>query len=250
EYQAGDQCCPMCPSGNRVKINCTEFRSTTCQPCTSGTFTDRPSGQKQCLCLLSVLPGFGLTVETECTETSDTVCEPLEGFYCVKSTKKGCAAAQKHTGCQPGQYISQHAGTESRDTVCSNCSEGTFSDGTLASCLPHRKCESTLITPGNASADAECGTKSFWEGPLISAAAAILLYSLVIVIVFLCFKKKMKTMGMISNLQSSSDVTHLPRTDSWVSSAKHCRGHEYPTSQSSGQTSPLQLFCREHSWST
>lgn len=54
-----------------------------------------------------MLTGSGLKVKTSCTTTSDTVCEPLEGFYCMDFAEEGCVAAQKHTSCQPGQYVSQ-----------------------------------------------------------------------------------------------------------------------------------------------
>ncbi|KAA8591197.1 hypothetical protein FQN60_002140, partial [Etheostoma spectabile] len=80
---------------------------------------------------------FGLKLKTPCTTTSDTVCEPLEGFYCTYPIEDNCVVAEKHSSCQPGQYISQK-GTAVRDTECSDCSDGTFSDGTLfPSCQPH-----------------------------------------------------------------------------------------------------------------
>ncbi|MEQ2286198.1 hypothetical protein AMECASPLE_039803 [Ameca splendens] len=48
EYKIGNECCPMCPPGSRVKTDCTEFRSTSCLPCTDGTYMDRPNGLKRC----------------------------------------------------------------------------------------------------------------------------------------------------------------------------------------------------------
>ncbi|CAB1428245.1 unnamed protein product, partial [Pleuronectes platessa] len=46
------------------------------------------------------------------------------------------------------------------DSQCSDCSDGTFSDGKRTSCRPHTQCESQnlqLMKPGTASTDAECG---------------------------------------------------------------------------------------------
>ncbi|KAI3357667.1 hypothetical protein L3Q82_015521, partial [Scortum barcoo] len=57
-------------------------------------------------CCPMCLPGSGLKIKTSCTSTSDTVCEPLEGFYCMDPTENGCQAAQRHKSCRPGQYIS------------------------------------------------------------------------------------------------------------------------------------------------
>ncbi|XP_026187706.1 tumor necrosis factor receptor superfamily member 14-like isoform X1 [Mastacembelus armatus] len=158
EYQIGNECCPMCPPGNRVKTDCTEFRSTSCLPCTEGTFMNQPTGLKQCFSCANCGKDSGLKRKRSCTFISDTVCEPLEGFYCIDSTGDGCEAAQKHKHCQPGQYISQK-GTAYTDSVCSDCSEGTFSNGTFESCRPHTQCDSVnlqLIKAGTASTDTVC----------------------------------------------------------------------------------------------
>ncbi|KAK6308522.1 hypothetical protein J4Q44_G00217930 [Coregonus suidteri] len=113
----------MCSPGNRVHKHCTEFTSTSCVPCSDSTFLDEPNGLTACiLCTNNCDPGFGLTVKQPCRPSSDTVCGTLEGFYCLDPTKDGCRAAQRHSSCKPGQYIS-HTGTTSTDTVCADCPE-------------------------------------------------------------------------------------------------------------------------------
>ncbi|XP_056240324.1 tumor necrosis factor receptor superfamily member 14-like [Seriola aureovittata] len=107
EYQTGNECCPMCPPGSRVKTDCTEFRSTSCLPCIEGTFVNQPTGLKQCFPCSNCDPGSGLRIKSSCTTILDAVCEAQEGFYCTDLTKNSCVAAEKHTRCQPGQYISQ-----------------------------------------------------------------------------------------------------------------------------------------------
>ncbi|KAM9752739.1 tumor necrosis factor receptor superfamily member 5-like [Menidia menidia] len=161
EYEAESGCCPMCYPGSRVQTDCTEFSSTSCLPCTSGTFMDKPNGLKHCFPCRSCDPGSGLEVKQPCTAWSDTVCGAKEGFFCVEPTGSGCAEAQKHRSCDPGQHISRR-GTASTDSECSACSRGTFSDGTSTSCQPHRQCEEEnlqLITAGTPSSDAQCGGK-------------------------------------------------------------------------------------------
>ncbi|XP_070695240.1 tumor necrosis factor receptor superfamily member 14-like isoform X1 [Pempheris klunzingeri] len=175
EYQIGDECCPMCPPGSRVKTDCTMFINRTCVPCTEGTFMNQPTGRTQCLTCTTSDAGSGLKIKTSCTRTSDTVCEPLEGFYCMDPTEDGCAAAQKHTSCLPGQYIRQN-GTASEDTDCSDCTAGTFSDGTFTSCLQHTQCESLnlpLEKPGTVSMDAECGEQSSNMTGLVIAVVGV-----------------------------------------------------------------------------
>lgn len=56
-----------------------------------------------------------LRVKTACTRTSNGVCEPQEGAYCVDVTGGGCARAQRHSSCLPGQYISERGGAPAGD---------------------------------------------------------------------------------------------------------------------------------------
>uniref|UniRef100_A0A673ZB21 Tumor necrosis factor receptor superfamily member 14-like n=1 Tax=Salmo trutta TaxID=8032 RepID=A0A673ZB21_SALTR len=111
--------------------------------------------------------GLGLMVKQSCRPSSDSLCGTLEGFYCLDPTKDGCRAAQRHSSCKPGQYIS-HTGTTSTDTVCSDCTGDTYSDGSLTSCQSHTGCESLglqEIKPGSPWWDSECG-------PLLSHSTA------------------------------------------------------------------------------
>ncbi|KAM3617568.1 uncharacterized protein V6R79_008281 [Siganus canaliculatus] len=194
EYQIGDRCCPICPPGSRVKTDCAEFLRTSCCSCDEGTFMNQYTGLKKCFPCSTCDAGSGLKIKSSCTDTSDTICEPLEGFYCIDSTDGDCAAAQRHTSCQPGQYIAQQ-GTDLGDTVCLDCSSGTFSDGTVESCRPHTQCESLnlwLITPGTASSDNECGEQT--SNPtgiiVVSILGVICLSVAVAVIYFLWVRKK------------------------------------------------------------
>ncbi|XP_042072402.1 tumor necrosis factor receptor superfamily member 14 isoform X4 [Haplochromis burtoni] len=162
EYQIGNECCPNCLAGNRVKSHCTVESSTSCLPCMTGTYTDQPNGLERCHHCTNCDSGSGLRIKTPCTVTSDALCEPLEGFYCVHPTGHSCERAQEHKHCKPGQYISQN-GTASTDTECSDCSSGTFSNGTFHSCQPHTQCHSLnlqQITAGTSATDSQCGEKN------------------------------------------------------------------------------------------
>ncbi|XP_067465015.1 tumor necrosis factor receptor superfamily member 14-like isoform X2 [Thunnus thynnus] len=211
EYQIGEECCPRCSAGSRVKTDCTEFRSTSCLPCTDGTYMNHPTGLKYCLTCGNCDAGSGLQIKTSCTSTSNTVCQPLEGFYCMDSTEDGCVKALKHTSCQPGQYIRQK-GTALRDTECTDCSDGTFSDGTFTSCQPHTQCESLklqLIKPGTASADAECGKQS---SHVIHVTVGILVLFLLIGIAMAYFIIK-----KISEKKGNADISRQEKTNGEIS---------------------------------
>ncbi|KAI3357763.1 hypothetical protein L3Q82_015526 [Scortum barcoo] len=205
-------------TGSRVRRDCTEFTSTSCLPCIEGTFMNQPTGRQQCFSCTNCDEGSGLKIKTSCTSTSDTVCEPLEGFYCMDPTENGCQAAQRHKSCRPGQYIS-HKGTASTDTVCSDCSEGTFSDGTFTSCRPHTQCDSEkpqLIKPGTASSDAECGENNSVTGAVIAVVVVVVIILLTgaLLSYFLIKKKRCLDKGGNTDVNSSipngEDKAELP----------------------------------------
>ncbi|KAM4570968.1 tumor necrosis factor receptor superfamily member 14-like isoform 1-T2 [Fundulus diaphanus] len=190
EYKTGNECCPMCPAGSRVKTDCTEFKSTSCQPCTAGTYMDSPNGLKRCNPCSTCDSGAGLKEKQGCTLYTDTVCEPMEGFFCRDPKPGGCGVAQKHRSCEPGQFI-RKMGTASTDTDCSDCISGTFSDGTMVSCQPHTQCEKEnlqLIKAGTASADAECEEKSSNVTGIVIGVLVFFLVIAVIVVVLVLWK--------------------------------------------------------------
>ncbi|KAK2906450.1 hypothetical protein Q8A67_005435 [Cirrhinus molitorella] len=102
---------------------------------------------------------MGLRIGKSCSRSSDVICEPLEGFYCIEQNKGSCRFTEKHSECHPGQYIEQ-AGTALSDTVCADCRAGTYSNGSFTVCRPHSDCASEHreeIKPGTISSDVECG---------------------------------------------------------------------------------------------
>ncbi|XP_036433947.1 tumor necrosis factor receptor superfamily member 14-like isoform X2 [Colossoma macropomum] len=103
--------------GTYVYKSCTNDMSTICIQCT--------------VCD----PAQGLRVKTACTWSSDTVCEPIDGYYCTDQQRGSCIQAVEHTNCSPGQYI-KHIGTAFKNTECAECLDGTYSDGSLQVCQP------------------------------------------------------------------------------------------------------------------
>uniref|UniRef100_A0A8D2ZF35 TNFR-Cys domain-containing protein n=1 Tax=Scophthalmus maximus TaxID=52904 RepID=A0A8D2ZF35_SCOMX len=175
-------------TGKRVKTDCTEYRSTSCLPCVNRTsFMTHSNGLRECFPCAS----SGLKINSLCTTTSDTVCEPLEGFYCIDRRGSRCVEALRHKRCQPGQYII-HKGTALTDTECSDCSDGTFSNGTSTSCQPHTQCESQnlqLIKPGTVSTDAECG-KDYDSTIVVAIVVSFLLICVSLTVIYFFWMKK------------------------------------------------------------
>uniref|UniRef100_A0A667WV24 TNFR-Cys domain-containing protein n=1 Tax=Myripristis murdjan TaxID=586833 RepID=A0A667WV24_9TELE len=208
EYRVGQECCRMCPPGNRVNKHCTKLTNTTCEPCTDGTFLDQPNGRTQCFPCTNCTSG--LKVKRPCTTTSGAVCEPRDGFFCVDLRWDSCIAAQKHHSCQPGQYIS-HRGTATADTECSDCTGETYSNGTFTSCQPHTKCESEglqQIRPGNHSADSECGPKHDGSNKTVIIVPLILLALIVVILTAAVMWRIKKRLKQISG--SGENGNHQP----------------------------------------
>ncbi|KAK3505541.1 hypothetical protein QTP70_021772 [Hemibagrus guttatus] len=76
--------------------------------CTCGQDEYEINGEYCHMCLPGNLNYVnGLRVKTKCTWTSDTVCEPLEGFYCTDEHRGSCRYTMEHKKCSPGEYIKQ-----------------------------------------------------------------------------------------------------------------------------------------------
>ncbi|XP_076832319.1 tumor necrosis factor receptor superfamily member 14-like [Brachyhypopomus gauderio] len=189
EYEINGRCCPMCAAGNRVAEHCNQD-VPDCVQCLPSTYTAEPNGLEQCLNCTVCSPEKGLRVKTQCTRTSDTVCEPLERHYCTGQVGGSCTQAEKHTACSAGHCIQQE-GTAHKDTVCDVCPANTFSDGSLQTCQPHSRCEDLglkAIKPGTNSTDVEYGKQTS-----VAVIAGIFGVVVVVVVAAVMVRKKMYT---------------------------------------------------------
>ncbi|XP_046726732.1 tumor necrosis factor receptor superfamily member 14-like isoform X2 [Silurus meridionalis] len=119
-----EECCPMCNIGLVVLGDCTGDYSTTCAPCTKGTFMNVRN--RLTSCFLCKTCDRGLYILQNCSTIKDTVCEVLDGYYCVQHSDGECSLAMKHSECKPGEQI-KTLGTKSSDTVCEACPSGFYS---------------------------------------------------------------------------------------------------------------------------
>ncbi|KAF4110041.1 hypothetical protein G5714_009293 [Onychostoma macrolepis] len=209
EYEIHKQCCPMCAPGNRVHWHCTDDTSTTCVPCPSLTFIDEPNGLMECFPCTVCDASRGLRVNKVCTQSSDTVCGPLERFYCIEKKKGSCTLAVQHSECSPGQYIKQ-AGTGSTDTVCADCTGDTYSNGSFSSCLLHTKCEALGLTetnPGTHSSDTKCGNPSTAVA-IIAPSVIVTLILILVIIVFIIKHIRKKKQSKSSGIQETGNGLH------------------------------------------
>ncbi|XP_050960502.1 tumor necrosis factor receptor superfamily member 14-like isoform X2 [Labeo rohita] len=131
EYKsAAGECCPMCNIGSVVRSDCSGDLSTTCKPCPPGTFMNEPNGLHNCFKCRNCVESQGLYIQSTCSTIKDTVCDVLDGYYCIDYSKSQCHHAQKHTVCEPGQET-KRSGTKTLDTICVNCPHGFYSPSGL-----------------------------------------------------------------------------------------------------------------------
>ncbi|MGH0186636.1 UNVERIFIED_CONTAM: hypothetical protein FKN15_022161, partial [Acipenser sinensis] len=123
--------------GSSVYRACTQDSSTSCIPCTRGTYTEEPNGLFKCFPCKNCDQALGLTVFHQCQRHKNTICGPLNGYFCSgKARDGGCDQGQKHTVCRAGERVKSQ-GTAESDTECEGCPEGTFSTKDMSlNCTP------------------------------------------------------------------------------------------------------------------
>ncbi|XP_066500110.1 tumor necrosis factor receptor superfamily member 14-like [Hoplias malabaricus] len=139
----------------------------------------------------------GLKVKISCTQSSNTVCEPLNGHYCTDHFEGNCVHASEYTKCLPGQYIKQR-GTQFTDHECADCPKATYSDGSFSTCKPYTNCTALgrkEIKPGTPSSDAECNTPvALIVGIVVGSVLFVaILVAIVVVSIIMCLRVKQKS---------------------------------------------------------
>uniref|UniRef100_I3JQQ2 TNFR-Cys domain-containing protein n=1 Tax=Oreochromis niloticus TaxID=8128 RepID=I3JQQ2_ORENI len=127
--------------------------------------------------------GHGLSVKQNCTATTDTVCDVLNGYHCKGLIdSNGCSLAEKHSQCAAGQRIKE-PGTSTSDTVCEDCEPGFFSkDG--VNCTAWTICSESqiIVEEGNSTSDVVCGSAPRHRYGLISFVVLFLIIAICLVI--------------------------------------------------------------------
>ncbi|XP_052460412.1 tumor necrosis factor receptor superfamily member 14-like isoform X6 [Carassius gibelio] len=152
--------------GSVVHRDCSGDFSTTCKPCTPGTFISQ-----------------GLYIRHKCTTIQDTICGILDEYYCIDYSNLQCSHAQKHSVCKPGQET-KTPGTKTSDAVCVDCPHGFYSPSGL-NCTKWTDCSArNEIETENGSSvkDVTCTTKRRERYGLIFA---IVLTSLFYIILYI-----------------------------------------------------------------
>ncbi|XP_059378888.1 tumor necrosis factor receptor superfamily member 14-like isoform X3 [Carassius carassius] len=177
EYKsAAGECCPMCNIGSVVHHDCSGDLSTTCKSCTPGTFISQ-----------------GLYIQHKCTTIQDTICDVLDGYYCIDYSNLQCSHAQKHSVCKPGQGT-KTPGTKTSDAVCVDCPHGFYSPSGL-NCTKWTDCSARNemeTENGSSVKDVTCTMKRRERYCLIFAIVLTSLFYIILYIAPLSTSKYMQ----------------------------------------------------------
>ncbi|XP_058640772.1 tumor necrosis factor receptor superfamily member 14 isoform X2 [Onychostoma macrolepis] len=126
EYSSAyGECCAMCNIGSVVRSDCSGDLSTTCKPCSPGTFMNEPNGLHQCFACKHCAESQGHYIQSKCTSS-----DVLDGYYCIDYSNSQCHHAEKHRVCRPGQET-KTLWTKASDTECVDCVHGFYSPSGL-----------------------------------------------------------------------------------------------------------------------
>ncbi|XP_078281860.1 tumor necrosis factor receptor superfamily member 5-like isoform X2 [Rhinoraja longicauda] len=149
KYEYNGVCCSLCRPGTVVAKHCTVNTGTVCTPCANGRFISQPNGIQRCFSCMKCYADLGIQIKRQCTKTRNSVCGPLDGYYCIEN----CRMAHKHTSCPPGSGA-KVKGTELKDSICEKCQKGMFS----SSSSPTEECKNWTIR--------KSGPDQIWLGRL------------------------------------------------------------------------------------
>ncbi|XP_065102931.1 tumor necrosis factor receptor superfamily member 5-like isoform X2 [Paramisgurnus dabryanus] len=187
EYKSSKgECCPMCNIGLVVYRECLGDSSTTCIPCSPGTYMNEPNGLFKCLTCRNCSKSQGLYIQSLCNTIKDTICDVLDGYHCVDYSNSQCQLAQKHTVCNPGQEI-KTPGTKRSDTKCEDCPSGFYSPTGLnctrwTDCAAKNEIEKET---GSSIKDVTCTPRRSRYGLYIAAVTAAVTFILCCMCLFL-----------------------------------------------------------------
>ncbi|XP_042334675.1 tumor necrosis factor receptor superfamily member 14 [Sceloporus undulatus] len=218
EYEINQECCPKCGAGFRVSKNCTINSSTSCVPCSEGTYTDHPNGLTECFRCRVCDTGAHLRVNEKCTYMQNAVCGCNPGYFCNHWSETSCEICIKHAVSPPGYKVTQ-AGTETSNTKFVPCPYGTFSEAEMSfSCEDWTNCSKEgliEVQAGSASSNAVCDQKPPNVVLLTTIPVAVLLFlAFGIALIILWRRRKCFRKGAAAKQKEEQNRGYIPVQDS------------------------------------
>ncbi|XP_077094731.1 tumor necrosis factor receptor superfamily member 6 [Siphateles boraxobius] len=119
-YQHEGKTCCLCPAGHQVLHDCTVSNEPKCELCTSGsTYLDHPNNDHTCQPCKICDPNANMKVKNGCTPFSNTVCGCVENHYCDHGDQ--CKICKPCDRCDVVETeCTETSNTVCKDTTMSN----------------------------------------------------------------------------------------------------------------------------------
>ncbi|XP_037627859.1 tumor necrosis factor receptor superfamily member 5 isoform X2 [Sebastes umbrosus] len=122
QYEKHGECCKMCGPGTRMSSS-NSCLDPQCTECMDNEYQDKYTNESMCKRQPYCDPNSNFEV-VHMSKTKKSTCMCKEGFHC---SSRECITCVSHTTCKAG-HGAQYKGNHNRDTVCQNCTGGTFSN--------------------------------------------------------------------------------------------------------------------------
>ncbi|XP_013989210.1 tumor necrosis factor receptor superfamily member 10C [Salmo salar] len=125
-----------------------------CDPCPERQYQAGPNRSQQCEPCTFCLENSEFI--SECTKTSNAICQCRTGFIRRNDESSICKCAKG-------------SGLDTSGLICRECEEGSFTTKLDSKCVKWRECRSGVRIPGNATSDVICNDNSEPEGKTLSS---------------------------------------------------------------------------------
>ncbi|XP_055459060.1 tumor necrosis factor receptor superfamily member 11A [Psammomys obesus] len=182
QYEHLGRCCSRCQPGKYLSSKCTPTSDSVCLPCGQDEYLDTWNEEDKCLLHKVCDAGKALVAVDPGNHTAPRRCACTAGYH----WNPDCECCRRNTECAPG-FGAQHPLQLNRDTVCTPCTLGFFSDvfSSTDKCRPWTNC--TLlgrieVHQGTKTSDAVCSSSLTSRKP--PKEAQVYLPSLIILLLF------------------------------------------------------------------
>ncbi|XP_067323628.1 tumor necrosis factor receptor superfamily member 11A isoform X2 [Anolis sagrei] len=155
-YEYAGKCCTKCEPGKYMYAKCTATSETVCQPCGPNEYIDIWNEEEKCLLHKICDHGKALIEVNPGNSTSQRQCACTAGYH----WNEDCDCCRRNRKCPQGSGV-KHPIQQNKDTVCTPCPVGYFSNVSSATdaCKMWTNCTALGTEekmPGNSWSDAVC----------------------------------------------------------------------------------------------
>ncbi|KAM5218154.1 tumor necrosis factor receptor superfamily member 11A isoform 2-T2 [Hipposideros larvatus] len=136
-YEHSGRCCAKCKPGTYMSSKCTATIESVCLPCGPDEYLDTWNEEDKCLLHKVCDTGKALVAVVPGNRTAPRVCACTAGYH----WSEDCDCCRRNAECAPGFGV-QHPVQLNKDTVCTPCLVGYFSDvfSSTEKCKPWTNC--------------------------------------------------------------------------------------------------------------